>query len=242
MNVACPRCGARQEVQSETRFYSCSYCRSTFAVESGRRVAEYLADIRPDDRSAWSVLVDHLERGGHRSAVQRKRCRTVVCPFWLVRSNDGGTLFRAAAAMDIPLVENVSLPGCDLIPLSDSPSPTLPDQPVERVLEAARLSPGECQVSLVHLPLQVLEYGVDGVDYCCTVMVADWKLYAQLLPPLESTTLPLPRICFLAAYVVLLLVAAVTIRHHLVRGAVFALLLAAAWLLGRRMVSAEAQS
>jgi hypothetical protein len=242
MNVTCPRCGARQEVQSETRFYTCSYCRSTFALEGGVRVAEYLADSRPDERSAWSVLVDHLEQGGHRSAIQRHRCGTIVCPFWLVRTNDGGTLFRPAATVDVPLLESVTLPGCDLIPLSDSPSPALPDHPLETVLEAARLSAGECQVSLVHLPLQVLEYGVDGVDYCCTVMVADWKLYAQLLPPLESAGIPLPRICFLAAYAALLLVAGMAIRHPLVRGAVFSLLLAAAWLLGRRMIAAEVPS
>jgi hypothetical protein len=240
MNVTCPRCGARQELQSETRFYSCSYCRSTFAVEGGRRVAEYLADIRPDERSAWSVLSDHLEQEGRRSAVQRRRCDTLVCPFWLVRKSDGGALFTPAAAIDLPLVEGVSLPGCDLIPVSDSSSLVLPDKPLEEVLEAARLSPGECQVSLVHLPLQLLEYVVDGIAYRCTVLVADWKLYADSLPPLESAGIPLPRICFLAAYVALLLLAAVTIRHHLIRGAVFALLLGAGWRLGRRMVSREA--
>lgn len=239
MNVICPRCGARQALQSETRFYSCSYCRSTFAVAGGRRVPEYLADIRPDERSAWSVLTDHLEQGGHRSAVRRGQCGTVVCPFWLVRTSAGGTLFRPAAALDVPLLENVSLPGCDLVPLADNSSYVAPDQPLERLLEAARLSAGECRVALVYLPLQLLEYTVDGVDYRCTVVVADWKLYADSLPPLESTTLPLTRIRFLAVYGALLLVAAVTLHQHLIRGAVFALLLCVAWLLGRRMVSAE---
>jgi hypothetical protein len=240
MNVICPRCGARQALQSETRFYSCSYCRSTFAVAGGRRVAEYLADIRADERSAWSVLTDHLEQGGHRFAVQRSQCSTVVCPFWLVRTKDGGTLFRPAAALDAPQLESVSLPGCDLVPLADNSSYVAPDQPLERVLEASRISPGESQVSLVHLPLQLLEYRVDGVGYRCTVVVADWKLYADSLPPLESATLPFTRIRFLAVYGALLLVASVTIHQHLIRGAVLALMLVAAWLLGRRMVLAEA--
>lgn len=239
MEVICPRCGARQELQSETRFYSCSYCRSMFAVESGRRVAGYRADIRPDERSAWSVLADHLEQGGHRSVVQRGCCSTLVCPFWLVRGNGGVTLFRPAASLDLPLLDSVTLPGCDLVPLTDSTSLVAADQPLEPVLEGAGISSGECDVSLVYLPLQLLEYMVDGAAYRCMVVVADWKVYADSLPPRESAGIPRQRVWFLGGYGVLLLVAAVAIRHQLIRGAVFALLLGAAWLLGRRLVRME---
>ncbi len=242
MNVTCPRCGACQELQSESRFYSCSYCRSTFAVAGGGRVSEYLADIHPDERSAWSVLADYLEQGGLRSAVRRGHCDTLICPFWLVRSDQGSTIFRPATTMEVPLLASISLPGCDLVPLDDSAPRVLPDLPLEGVLESAGLSAGKCRVSLVHLPLQVLEYSVDGIGYRCTVVVADWKVYADSLPSPVQSGIPASRVCFLAGYGTLLLVLSVAIRQHLIRGVLFLLLLGAAWFVARRMVARELSS
>jgi len=233
MEARCPRCGARQELRTESRFYACHYCRSTFVISDGGKVAEYIADVSAEPEAAWSALHDFLEQNAYNGAFERINDSPVVLPFWLVRCQDGTTLFRPACHYAAPRLELVALPASDLVPVKDNSDYVLPDHTPETYLTETACGDA-AMVSLVYLPLYLLKYAASGKEYVCTVSVADWRVYADVFPQNETMAIEPARIYFLAAYLVALVAVCMLISNMLFRGTAVLLLLVTAYIYARQ--------
>ncbi|GLI40137.1 hypothetical protein KI811_02720 [Geobacter hydrogenophilus] len=227
MTVSCPQCGAPVEARTETRFHHCPFCTSSFVAEEGRGIAEYYLAHNRDDRLAWSTLASTLEGERNDSPVERLGCEHLVAPFWLSRSG-GGT--RLVPALRHPWfgVTSLVLPGGDLLYVPKGSDFTPPDIPVaEALANGAGKEPAS--LSLVHLPLYLLTFRVNGSDCRAVVSAVDRRAYLLDPLPRSAATLPLRHAVLVAGYALLLIIVGLAVKNHLHRAVAFAVIFGMAY-------------
>ncbi|RNC73186.1 MAG: hypothetical protein ED859_00315 [Desulfuromonadales bacterium] len=221
MTVSCPQCGAPVEARTDTRFYRCPFCTSSYVAEHGVGIAEYHMAHERDDRLAWSALASTLEREGADPVVDRLGCEYLVAPFWLTRPEGGGR--RLAPALRHPWLAEapLGLPGGDLLFVPEGSGFIPPDIPATEAVgeEAGR---GTTACGLVHLPLYLLRFGTGGRE--CRAVVSAVDRRACLLDPLprQGIAVPLRHVALVAGFALVLVVVGLAVHDHLRRAAAFA--------------------
>ncbi len=227
MALSCPQCGAPVEARTETRFYHCPYCISSFVAEQGVGIAEYYLAHGRDDRLAWSALASDLEVEGADPSVEQDGCEYLVVPFWLSRS-DGRQ--RLVPARRHPWFREISLvlPGGDLLYVPEGSDFSPPDIPAsEAVGDGAGKEPGS--LALVHLPLYFLTFRVGSSDSRAVVSAVDRRVYLLDSLPRRAVTLPLRHVALVAGYALLLVIVGLAVKNHLHRAVAFAVILGVAY-------------
>jgi hypothetical protein len=227
MQVACPQCGAPATALTESRFYRCAHCGSSFVIQGEEGIQEYVCSHQRDDRLAWSALAEYLERNGLEKFPVKGQAVFCVLPFWCLTLSSGGTRLIPAVTPPFPEVTAVTLPGGDL----QFPLPGEELQPPEISLsEAQRLVGGHLSKRfLVHLPLYFLPYSYEGVPFQALVSGADRKVYTRSLPSREESVIPRHHLVMVGLYILLLLVEGGVIHDLKWRALAFILTALAAW-------------
>lgn len=239
MTVACPQCGAPQEALTETRFYRCPFCSSSFTVQEGTGLLEHCFAHQRDDRLAWSVLEGALEAGGDPVAAERTGCDFRQVPCWLFSFANGTRRLVPAVRHPWGTLPPLALPGGDL---SFVPAEAGFPPPEVSLAEAAPAG-GEppARQSLVYLPLYFLDYSWAGTPGRAVVCGVDRKPYfLDGTPVRRRPTVPLGHAALVGGFAVLLIAEALLIRRLPLRAAAFAATCAGSYLLLRLVLLREA--
>lgn len=221
MQVACPQCGALIEALTESRFYRCQYCTSSFIVHEGRGVPEYVILHKRDDRHAWSALENWLEIRRVTDPVSREGADFMQFPFWYDSSGLGESSLVPALDHHFSQVSSVTLPAGDLVYLEEKGD--YPDPRVPLAKASSRIPPGsgEPAWSLLYLPLYFLRYQVGGVACSAIVSGADGRVFASESPAPSDVSLSLTHLSMMAGYALLLVAEGLLIHDLLLRTLAF---------------------
>ncbi len=237
MQVACPHCGAPETALTESRFYRCDYCGSSYVLQGEQGIRQYVCSHRRDDRLAWSALADHLERNRVESSPEKGGVEFLLIPFWCFTLESGVTRMIPAIPPLVPEVATVTLPGVDLqFPLSgeEVAPPEIPLAHAEQGVAGAIT-----RRFLVHLPLYLLSYTSQGAPFQALVSGMDRKVYAGTLPPGIMIVIPRGHLLMVGLYILVLVMEALAIRPPEWRGVAFLLTALAAWPLGYAILRRE---
>jgi hypothetical protein len=223
VQVLCPQCGAPVEALTESRFYRCPFCASSFVVHDGKGLAEYTFRHVRDDRQAWSALTSYLETRQFTDPVEQISVDYLTFPFWMVSRNGDRRRLIPAMEHSFPEIALVTLPAGDLVFPDDTgayPEPSVsPAQAIERM--SADEGPGKW--SLVFLPLYFLEFRAADQAYTAIFSGPDGRVFAGGHPVPTGTLLPVRHVVMIACFALLLISEGFLIRNHLTRAGAFLL-------------------
>lgn len=221
MQVTCPQCGAAITAVTETSFYRCPFCTSSFVVQDGTGIRQYTFTCDLDDRIAWTSLSEALAEMEVRKNIEKVSCEHRLLPFWLFSLPDGTNRLVYAGAADLPGVAGVTLPGSDLE--FTTPEMELPHFALTAAGAIARAGIKEpLQTSLLYLPMYSLTYRYAGTDYEALVSAADRRCCLAAAPPADRTEIPARHIAMICIFAAILIIEAATIHDLVWRGAAFA--------------------
>ncbi|GEM_PF-2006539 len=221
MRVVCPQCGAPIEALTESRFYRCPYCTSSFLVQGGRELPEFVIRHRRDDRHAWSALKTWLEIRRVMDPLERDAVDFIQFPFWYDSSGTGGRVLVPAREHPFSEVSSVTLPAGDLVYLDEKEEYA---EPLVSLSEAATGIPpgsGEPAWNLLYLPLYFLRYRVGECAYTAIVSGADGRVFSAETPEPSAVSLSSRHLAMMAGFALLLVVEGVLIRNALFRTLAF---------------------
>jgi len=221
MRVVCPQCGAPIEALTESRFYRCPYCTSSFLVQGGRELPQFVLLHRRDDRHAWSALKTWLEIRRVMDPIERDGAEFMQFPFWYDSSGTRERVLAPAREHPFTEVSSVTLPAGDLVYLEEKEDYA---EPLVSLSEAASGFPpgsGEPAWNLLYLPLYFLRYRVDERAYTAIVSGADGRVFAAERPEPSAVSLSSRHLAMMAGYALLLVVEGVLIRDALFRTLAF---------------------
>jgi DNA-directed RNA polymerase subunit RPC12/RpoP len=221
VQVVCPQCGASIEALTESRFYVCPYCTSSFIFHEGKGLAEYTIRHARNDREAWSALTSYLETWGYSGSFERLKADYRPFPFWLAAMQDGVNRLFPAEEHPFPEIAIVTLPAGDLVflePGDEYPAPRYTPK------EAAANLPEDNRPlswSLNYLPLYFLSYQVAEQTHHAIVSGADGKVFALDRPAPSGVRISLQNLAMMAVYALVLAVEGFLIGNHALRAGVF---------------------
>jgi hypothetical protein len=228
VQVACPHCGAPETALTESRFYRCGYCGSSYVVQGEQGIRQYCCSHRRDDRLAWSALAEELERKSLESSLEKGSVDFLLIPFWCFTRESGTTRMIPAVAPPVPEVTEVTLPGVDL----QYPQPGEELTPPEISLTDAEqgLTGGAITTRfLVYLPIYLLSYTSNSFPFQAVVSGADRKVYAGILPSRAGIVIPRRHLLMVGFYALLLILEGVAIRRPEWRAAAYLFTGLTAW-------------
>ncbi len=221
MQVVCPQCGAPIEALTESRFYRCPYCTSSFTVYEGKGVPEYAILHTRDDRQAWSALETWLETRRITDPVKRENADFLQFPFWYDSSGAGSGCLVPALEHGFSEVSSVTLPAGDLVFLEEKG-----DYPEPLVLLAEAVSglpsaSGDAAWSLLYLPLYFMRCQVGGQPFSAVVSGADGKVFASATPSPSAVSISAIHLAMMGGFALLLVAEGLVIRHAIFRTIAF---------------------
>lgn len=239
MTVSCPQCGAPHEALTETRFYRCPFCSSSFTVQEGTGLLEYCFAHRRDDRLAWSALEGVLEARGSAAAPERVGGDFRQVPCWLFSFANGGRRLVPALSLSWGPLPPLTLPGGDLLFVPAEAGFPPPEIPLATALQPGTEPPA--RQSLVYLPLYFLDYSCVGIPGRAVVCGVDRKAYLlDDAPAPRRQAVPLAHVALIGAFAAVLVAEALLLRRIPFRAAAFAATLAGSYLLLRLVLQREA--
>jgi len=242
MRVSCPQCGASVDALTESRFYRCPFCASSFVVRGGKGVTEYTFRHVRDDRQAWSALSAYLERGMFTEPVERIAVDYLAFPFWMLSRNGDRRTLTPALEHPFPEIDFVTLPAGDLVFLSDDDDYPKPSVSMEEAAERGPEGDVKGTWSLVSIPLYFLTCRAAGQDYTAIVSGPDGRVFALGYPVPTGSSLMVRHVAMIAFFTILLMVEGLLIRGHLVRAGSFLLSFAVFYGVYRIMLKRELPS
>jgi DNA-directed RNA polymerase subunit RPC12/RpoP len=223
VQVLCPQCGAPVEALTESRFYRCPFCASSFVVHEGKGLAEYTFRHVRDNRQAWSALTSYLETSLFTDPFEQISVDFLGFPFWMFSRNGDRRRLIPAMEHPFPEISHVTLPAGDLVFLKDTgeyPEPSLsPTQAMERIPADERTGTW----SLVFLPLYFLKYQASGQSYTAIVSGPDGRVFASGHPEPTGTRLPVRHVVMIVCFTLLLIIEGLLVRDYLMRAGAFLL-------------------
>jgi hypothetical protein len=239
VQVLCPQCGAPVEALTESRFYRCPFCASSFVIHEGKGLAEYTFRHVRDDRQAWSALTSYLEEHQFTDSVEQIAADYLQFPFWMVSRNGDRRRLAPALEHPFPEISHVTLPAGDLVFLDDTgeyPEPSLlPKQAMEGIPVDERTG----TVSLVFLPLYFLEYRTAGQAYTAIVAGPDGRVFATGHPEPTGIRLPVRHMVMIIGFALLLVTEGLLIRSHIIRAGTFVISFAILYPVYRMLLKKE---
>jgi DNA-directed RNA polymerase subunit RPC12/RpoP len=221
MRVVCPQCGAPIEALTESRFYRCHYCTSSFLVQGGRELPEFVILHRRDDRHAWSALKTWLEISRVMDPIKRDGAEFMQFPFWYDSSGTRERVLVPAREHPFSEVSSVTLPAGDLVYLEEKEEYAEPLVSLSEAVSGCPPGSGEPAWNLLYLPLYFLRYRVDERAYTAIVSGADGRVFAAERPEQSAVSLSSRHLAMMAGYALLLVVEGVLIRDALFRTLAF---------------------
>jgi len=221
LQVVCPQCGAPSEALTESRFYRCPYCTSSFIVHEGKGVPEYVILHTRDDRHAWSSLETWLEARRVTDPAIRDGADFMQFPFWYDSAGARDVVLVPALEHPFRQISSVTLPAGDLVYLEekgDYPAPRVPLAKAASGIGSGAAEPAWC---LLYLPLYFLRYQVGGVTCTAVVSGADGRVFASESPAPTAVSLSLTHLCMMAGYALLLAAEGLSIHGLLFRTIAF---------------------
>ncbi len=222
MRVVCPQCGAPIEALTESRFYRCPYCTSSFIVHEGKGLPEYVILHKRDDRHAWSSLEAWLEARRVTGPVDRDVADFMQFPFWYDSAGASDVALVPALEHSFSQISSVTLPAGDLVYLEEKGDYAEPGVPLARAVSGIGHGSGEPSWSLLYLPLYFLRYQVGGIACTAIVSGADGRVFASESPAPTAVSLSLTHLCMMAGYALLLVAEGLSIHGLLFRTLAFA--------------------
>lgn len=223
MRVSCPQCGAPVDALTESRFYRCPFCASSFVARGGKGVTEYTFRHVRDDRQAWSALASYLERGMFTEPVERIAVDYLAFPFWMLSRNGDRRTLTPALEHPFPEIDFVALPAGDLVFLSDDDEYPKPSVSMEEAAERVPEGDARGNWSLVFIPLYFLTCRAAEQDYTAIVSGPDGRVFALGYPAPTGSSLMVRHMAMIAFFAIVLMVEGLLIRGHLVRAGSFLL-------------------
>jgi len=217
MEVNCPQCGAPAPALTETRFYRCSYCASSFTIQGGTGLLQYCFSHVRDDRLAWSLLAQFLEESRVKASIKEISADFTFFPFWSVSMESAEKRLIPAMGHEFDEIKRVSLPGGDLQFLpegSDFTPPAIPLQEAVRGLPPDKVSTGR---SLVYIPLYFLVYESEGASFHAVVSPIEQKAYALTTPAGEDDALSVKHLLMMGFFAAFLLAEGFLVKNYLWR-------------------------
>jgi hypothetical protein len=217
MEVNCPQCGAPAPALTETRFYRCTYCASSFTIQGGTGLLQYSFSHERDDRLAWSLLGLFLEGSRVKASVKEISADFTFFPYWSVVMEDGEKRLIPAMGHEFDEIKRVSLPGGDLQFLPegcDYPSPTISLQEAVRALPSGKVSTGR---SLVYIPLYFLVYECEGTIFHSVISPIEQKTYAFATPAGQEDTISVKHILMMGFFTACILAEGFLLKNYLWR-------------------------
>lgn len=221
MQVLCPQCGAPVEALTESRFYRCPFCASSFVVHEGKGLAEYTFRHERDDRQAWSALSSYLEAGLFTDPVEQVAVDYIAFPFWMVSHNGDRRRLTPAREHPFPEISHVTLPAGDLVFLDDTGEYPAPSISREQARERMPGDEGKGTWSLVFLPLYFLKCRASEQEYTAIVSGPDGRVFAIGYPVSSGTLLPIRHMVMIVCFAFLLIIEGLLIRNHGIRAGTF---------------------
>lgn len=221
MRVVCPQCGAPIEALTESRFYRCPYCTSSFLVQGGRELPEFVILHRRDDRHAWSALKTWLEIRRVTDPITKDAADFMQFPFWYDSSGTGGAVLFPAREHPFSGISSVTLPAGDLVYLEEKADYAEPLVALSEAAAGIQPGSGEPAWNLLYLPLYFLRYRVG--EHACTAIVsgADGRVFSAERPEPSAVSLSPRHLAMMAGYALLLVVEGMLIRNALFRTLAF---------------------
>lgn len=223
MQVLCPQCGAPAAALTESRFYRCSFCASSFVVQAGQGLVEYTFDHVRDDRQAWSALTSYLEMRHCTEPLERVAVDYLFFPFWMVTRNGDRRRLLPAMEHSFPGIDLVTLPAGDLIFLGDTEDYPEPSITMAQAQESMPGDEGAGKWGMVFLPLYFLRYRTADQDYTAIVSGPDGRVFVVGHPLPTGSKVPLAHVAMIVCFILTLVLEGFLIRSHLVRAGVFLL-------------------
>lgn len=238
MQVACPQCGADINALTESSFYRCPFCTSSFVVQDGAGIRQYTFRCTRDDRIAWSALAEALAEKGATKEIEKVSCDLLLLPFWMFSLKNGSNRLVYAGTVDLPETGGLTLPGGDLefVPqgMDVSPAAITSSEALSRTgIQDLR------QTSLVYPPLYRLSYRYAGTPYEAIVSATDRKCYTVTTPLAASMQIPVRHITMICSFTAILIIEGFAIRNILWRAAAFALTFSVSYPLFNSMLRRE---
>jgi len=221
VRILCPQCGAPVEALTESRFYRCPFCASSFVVHEGEGLVEYTFRHVRDDRQAWSALSSYLEAGLFTDPVERVAVDYRAFPFWMLSRNGDRRSLTPALEHPFPEISQVTLPAGDLVFLDDGVEYPAPSVSREQARERMPSDEGKGTWSLVFLPLYFLTWRAADQEYTAIVSGPDGKVFAMGYPVSAGDRFPLRHMVMIVCFALLLLMEGLLIRSHVLRAGAF---------------------
>ncbi|MEA5115612.1 MAG: hypothetical protein VB050_16460 [Geobacteraceae bacterium] len=221
MQVVCPQCGAPIEALTESRFYRCPYCTSSFIVHEGRGVPEYVILHERDDRHAWSALETWLEIRRVTDPVSRDGTDFIQFPFWYDSSGASEVALIPALEHPFSQISCITLPAGDLVYLEEKGDYPEPQVPLAKAVSGITAGSGEAAWSLLYLPLYFLRYKVGGVACTAIVSGTDGRVFTSESPAPSAVSIATRHLPMMAGFTLLLVVEGLMIRQALFRTIAF---------------------
>lgn len=221
MRVVCPQCGAPIEALTESRFYRCPYCTSSFMIQGGRELPEYVILHQRDDRHAWSALKTWLEIRHVTDPVSRDEADFMQFPFWYDSSGTGKCVLIPALEHPFSEVSAVVLPAGDLVFLEENGEYPEPRVSLAEATSGLSAGSGEPVWNLLYLPLYFLRYRVGESAYTAVVSGADGRVFTAGSPAPSAVSLSLRHLSMMVGYTLLLVAEGMMIRTALFRTLAF---------------------
>lgn len=238
MQVACPQCGAGINAVTESSFYRCPFCTSSFVVRDGAGIRQYTFLCAQDDRIAWSALAEHLAQIGAAGEIVNVSCELMLAPFWMFALHNGSNRLLYAGNAEQPETCGITLPGGDLMYVPQGMDLPPVDVTLPEALSRAGIDEPR-QTSLLYLPIYRLSYRYAGTPYEAIVSAADRKCYTVITPPADRMQIPAQHIVMICSFAAILVIEGFAIRDVLWRMAAFALTFAVSYPLCHAMLRKE---
>jgi hypothetical protein len=207
-NVACPQCGADNEMPAGERLLACAFCDATLFLDRAGAVSHYRVPFLLDEQQAlaalrrWMAGNDTVKDLDRKSVIES--ARRVSFPMWMFRTEAAGrreVYIEPAAPTPIPQLADLELPAGRLESYRVSPevdeslATTVPLATARGWLEQRGV--GEVtETSLVHLPLWRCRYRYGDASFEALVDGSTGAVLATVYP--EKAEAPFVLVALLA--------------------------------------------
>jgi hypothetical protein len=194
--IYCQQCTAVLPVEQGATIAVCEFCGTANAVDKSQVVLHYVVRETIRENDAASALRRWM--GGNATVKDLDKKATIgqasyqLWPMWFVRTDDHGiekVFLKPGAAISVLELSQLTIPASDLEPFDytltvEAVEPTVPLNAVKKWLAEDQQIPAGAitEISLVHLPVYVFEYGFEGRTYTAVVDAATSKVFADLYP------------------------------------------------------------